>query len=125
MRPQDLIGHDVYDPDGRKIGRVGTVYLDGATREPGWVTVRTGLFGHRESFVPLAGAHPGAEGVQVEVALDVVKDAPQAEGALSAETATELYRYYGLPDAPPPIPLQRIPKPSDMPRKAPTSPATP
>lgn len=122
MRPQDLIGHDVYDPQGRKIGRVGTVYLDGSTHEPGWVTVKTGLFGPKESFVPLSGAHPGDQGLQVDVGLDKVKNAPQAAGTLSPAEAMALYRYYGLPEAPPPIPVQRTPKPSDIPpRRQPAS----
>jgi hypothetical protein len=124
MRPQDLIGHDVFDPEGQRIGQVGTVYLDSATHEPGWVTVRTGWFGQRESFVPLTGAHPADNGIQVDVRRDLVKGAPRAEGSpLSAAAAAELYRYYGLPEAPPPIPLQRTPKPSDMPARR--SPATP
>lgn len=115
MKPQDLIGHDVYDPEGQRIGRVGTVYVDRATHEPEWVTVRTGLFGHRETFVPLRGAHNEPGGLRVGVRFSVVKDAPQAP--LSADSAVELFRYYGLPDAPPPVPVQRGPKPSDMPRK--------
>ncbi|WP_436496283.1 DUF2382 domain-containing protein [Actinokineospora sp. HUAS TT18] len=99
MKPQDLIGHDVYDPDGEKIGRVETVYVGEESHEPEWVTVRTGLFGHRETFVPLAGAHTDADGVRVGVRKDVVKDAPHvdAEGKLSEQEGIDLRRYYGLP----------------------------
>ncbi|UVS76845.1 MULTISPECIES: PRC-barrel domain-containing protein [Actinokineospora] len=113
MKPQDLIGHDVYDPEGERIGRVGTVYVDGVTREPEWVTVRTGLFGHKETFVPLRGAQNDTEGLRVGVRLSVVKDAPQAP----LSDAVELFRYYGFPEAPAPVPIPRGPKPSDMPRK--------
>lgn len=115
MKPQDLIGHDVYDPEGERIGEVGTVYVGGATHEPEWVTVRTGLFGPKETFVPLRGAHAETGGLRVGVRLSMVRDAPQAP--LSDESAIELFRYYGMPDAPPPVPVQRGPKPSDMPRK--------
>lgn len=115
MTPQDLIGHDVYDPEGERIGRVGAVYVDGVTRQPQWVTVRTGLFGQRESFVPLRDARREPDGLRVGVRLAMVKDAPQLDGPLSGEAAVELFRYYGLPDAPPPV--RSGPKPSDMPRK--------
>lgn len=41
--------------DGAKIGGVGQVYADHDTGQPNWVTVKTGLFDTRESFVPLEG----------------------------------------------------------------------
>ncbi len=119
MRPQDLIGSDVFDPEGRRVGRVGAVLLDGDTREPAWVTVRTGLFGHRETYVPLAGAQVADEGIQVAVRKDVVKDAPKADGPLTTDAGAELTRFYGLPAAAVPVRFPRAPKPSDMPRRAP------
>ncbi|OZM70625.1 hypothetical protein CFN78_24825 [Amycolatopsis antarctica] len=99
IRPQDLIDSTVMDPEGSKIGKVGTVYVDDDTHQPEWVTVKTGLFGHKESFVPLSGADVDNDGVHVKVAKDQVSDAPQfdAEGHLSKEESAELYRYYGLP----------------------------
>ncbi|NED87350.1 PRC-barrel domain containing protein, partial [Streptomyces sp. SID11233] len=54
--PGELDGLDVYADDGEKIGGVDEVYLDDRTGRPEWVTVRTGLLGLREHFVPLAGA---------------------------------------------------------------------
>ncbi|MGA6165358.1 PRC and DUF2382 domain-containing protein [Amycolatopsis magusensis] len=99
MRPQDLIDSPVVDPAGSKIGKVGTVYLSDDTHQPEWVTVKTGLFGHRESFVPLNGADLANDGLHVQVDKDQVTDAPQidADGHLSPEDSGELYRYYGLP----------------------------
>ncbi|GAB2745224.1 PRC and DUF2382 domain-containing protein [Amycolatopsis magusensis] len=99
MRPQDLIDSPVVDPAGSKIGKVGTVYLSDDTHQPEWVTVKTGLFGHRESFVPLDGADLANDGLHVQVDKDQVTDAPQidADGHLSPEDSGELYRYYGLP----------------------------
>jgi sporulation protein YlmC with PRC-barrel domain len=47
-----VIGQDVYDEAGEKIGSASEVYLDDETGQPEWVTVRTGLFGTKESFVP-------------------------------------------------------------------------
>ena len=47
---------NVIEANGNKIGGVGQIYLDDQTDEPNWVTVKTGLFGTSESFVPLSGA---------------------------------------------------------------------
>src|SRR6478672_7510268 len=45
-----VIGHDVFDESGEKIGSASEVYLDDETGQPEWVTVKTGLFGTKESF---------------------------------------------------------------------------
>ena len=93
-----VIGHDVYDESGDKIGSASEVYLDDDTGQPEWVTVRTGLFGTKESFVPIRDADLTDDGVRVHVAKDQVKGAPKidAEGHLSPEEERELYRYYGM-----------------------------
>lgn len=99
---QELIGSEVYDPQGDKIGKVGSVYVNDETRKPEWVTVRTGLFGTKETFVPLSGAAATDQGVRVPVTKDKVKDAPQvgAEGGhMSEQEGRDLYRYYGLAPA--------------------------
>jgi|SRR5215204_405754 len=51
---------------GEKIGEIGLIYLDDITGEPEWVTVRTGLFGTAESFVPLRGARIAGNDIQVD-----------------------------------------------------------
>jgi uncharacterized protein (TIGR02271 family) len=114
MRPQDLIDSTVVDPEGSKIGKVGTVYLADDTRTPEWVTVKTGLFGHKESFVPLKGADIDDDGLHVSVAKDKVSDAPRFEtdGHLSQGDSAELYRHYGLP-------MPRSAPDKDMGRRAP------
>jgi uncharacterized protein (TIGR02271 family) len=99
MHPQQLMDTAVVDPEGHKIGKVGNVYLADATREPEWITVKTGLFGSKESFVPLSGANLDDDGVHVNVAKDQVSEAPRidADGHLSSSESAELYRHYGLP----------------------------
>ncbi|MYW94569.1 PRC and DUF2382 domain-containing protein [Amycolatopsis rubida] len=99
IQPQDLVDSTVMDNSGSKIGKVGTVYLADDTRRPEWVTVKTGLFGQKESFVPLSGAGMESDGLHVQVAKDQVSDAPRidAEGHLSEKESVELYKYYGLP----------------------------
>jgi uncharacterized protein (TIGR02271 family) len=95
-----VIGQDVYDQSGEKIGSAAEVYLDDATGQPEWVTVRTGLFGTRESFVPIRDADLTDDGVRVPVSKDRVKDAPKidADGHLSPQEEEELYRYYSQGD---------------------------
>ncbi|MDT8913782.1 PRC and DUF2382 domain-containing protein [Amycolatopsis sp. PS_44_ISF1] len=99
LQPQQLMDSEVVDPEGHKIGKVGNVYLADSTREPEWITVKTGLFGTKESFVPLSGASMDDKGVHVNVAKDLVSDAPRidADGHLSSSESAELYRHYGLP----------------------------
>src|SRR4029450_7586716 len=93
-----VIGEDVYDESGEKIGSAAEVYLDDETGQPEWVTVRTGLFGTKESFVPIRNADLTDDGVRVPVSKTQVKDAPKidTDGHLSAEEEQELYRYYGI-----------------------------
>ncbi|OXM68050.1 DUF2382 domain-containing protein [Amycolatopsis vastitatis] len=99
MQPQELIDSAVVDPAGNKLGKVGNVYLADATRRPEWITVKTGLFGTKESFVPLSGAHTDKDGIHVQVDKDSVSDAPRidADGHLSPEESEQLYHHYGLP----------------------------
>jgi uncharacterized protein (TIGR02271 family) len=93
-----VIGQDVYDEAGEKIGSASEVYLDDETGQPEWVTVRTGLFGTKESFVPIRNADLTDDGVRVPVTKARVKDAPKidTDGHLSPQEEQELYRYYGL-----------------------------
>jgi uncharacterized protein (TIGR02271 family) len=93
-----VIGRDVYDDSGNKIGSASEVYLDDQTGQPEWVTVKTGLFGTKESFVPIRDADLTDDGVRVHISKDKVKDAPKidTDGHLSPAEEEELYRYYGL-----------------------------
>ena len=93
-----VIGHDVYDETGTKIGSASEVYLDDQTGQPEWVTVKTGLFGTKESFVPIRDADLTDDGVRVHVSKDKVKDAPKidTDGHLSPQEEEQLYQYYGL-----------------------------
>src|SRR4051812_27560852 len=92
-----VIGQDVYDESGEKIGSAAEVYMDDETGQPEWVTVRTGLFGTKESFVPIRDADLTGDGLRVPVSKARVKDAPKvdADGHLSPQEEEELYRYYG------------------------------
>ena len=92
-----VIGSTAHGPDG-KLGTVGEVYLDDETGRPEWATVRTGMFGTKESFVPLADADLSGTDLRLPYDKDKVKHAPQidTDGHLSPTEEAELYRYYGI-----------------------------
>ncbi|ASR38554.1 hypothetical protein BAY61_30145 [Prauserella marina] len=105
IEPAKLVDSTVVDREGSKIGKVGSVYLSDETGSPEWVTVKTGLFGHKENFVPLQGASMDSEGLHVSVDKQRVTDAPRIDpdGHLSQQENSELYKYYNLP-----VPQQRM-----------------
>jgi len=91
-----LIGAKVIDRDGDKIGSVGQIYVDPSSGRPNWASVKTGLFGTSESFVPLDDATEEGDGLRVPYEKAVVKDAPRIEddAELSPAEEDELYSYY-------------------------------
>ncbi len=92
-----VIGSNAVGADG-KLGTVGEVYLDDETGRPEWATVRTGMFGTKESFVPLAEADLSGSDLRLPYDKDKIKHAPQidTDGHLSPDEEAELYRYYGI-----------------------------
>ena len=94
-----LAGATAYDQAGQKVGQVATVYQDQATGEPEWLTVKTGLFGMKETFVPLALARTRGQGeVELAAGKDTITSAPKIDpdGELSPAEEEQLYSYYGL-----------------------------
>jgi hypothetical protein len=103
----DWRGRTVVDRDGEKIGTLKEIYLDESDR-PAWASVATGLFGRRETLVPLTEVDASEDALQVPFAGDHVKDAPNVEPdvQLSSDDEDRLYRHYDLgaeePAPPPP-----------------------
>jgi uncharacterized protein (TIGR02271 family) len=97
---QTYRGATVIDSAGDKIGTVDDIYLDRATGEPEWASVKTGLFGMKSSFVPISHATGGDGELRVDVTKDQVKDAPHidADDQLSPEEEQRLYAHYGRDD---------------------------
>ncbi|OLT05092.1 hypothetical protein BJF77_16760 [Kocuria sp. CNJ-770] len=93
-----LLSATAYDSDGDKIGKVEQVFLDDNTEEVTFVTVNTGLFGTKESFVPVEGARQDGDRLVLPYAKGVVKDAPNvdADQHLSPAEEEEIYRYYKM-----------------------------
>src|SRR4051794_8439524 len=94
----DWSGRTLKDRDGDKIGEIDAIYVDDQTDKPEWALVKTGLFGGKPTFVPLAGASPEGEDVVAQVDAQQVKDAPKLnpDQELSEEQEAELFRHYGI-----------------------------
>jgi uncharacterized protein (TIGR02271 family) len=89
---------NVVSAEGQKIGSIGQIYVDDSTGEPSFVTVKTGLFGTAESFVPLQDATVTGGDIRVAYNKDEVKDAPRVDpdGRISPAEEQRLYAHYGL-----------------------------
>jgi uncharacterized protein (TIGR02271 family) len=96
LDPRQLMGTTAVDAEGTKIGSVEQVYLSDQTGEPEWVTVRTGMFGNKQSFAPLQGARLQSGELVLRVTKDLVKGAPNIDddGHLDEAENDRLYEYY-------------------------------
>ena len=95
---RELVGADLLDASGHKVGKIGQIYVNSTTGEPGWATVNTGILGVRETFVPLAQADRAGDAVRVPYEKSTIKDAPNILGhcPLDESQERELFVYYGL-----------------------------
>lgn len=91
------IGHQVVDQDGTKLGKVEDLYLDDTTGQPEWLAIKTGLFGNKHSFAPIAGAQRSGGDLQLAFTKDQVSEAPKVDpdGHLEPDEEADLYRHYG------------------------------
>ncbi|QFZ22546.1 DUF2382 domain-containing protein [Saccharothrix syringae] len=90
---------EVIDERGERIGPVKQVWLDDRDGRPVWASVHTGLFGLKETFVPIQDADMGNGTITVHVDKQKVKDAPKIDvddQHMSQEQQDELYAYYDL-----------------------------
>ncbi|MDK7741499.1 PRC and DUF2382 domain-containing protein [Helcobacillus massiliensis] len=94
----ELQSAEVVDSTGDKLGKVGQLYLTDGSQEPSWVTVNLGLFGSKETFIPLADAKFDNGVITVPYEKSFIKDAPNVEddGKIDHKEEEELYRYYGV-----------------------------
>ncbi|MFF9277586.1 PRC and DUF2382 domain-containing protein [Streptomyces griseosporeus] len=95
-----VLDHPVLDEGGKKIGEAKHVFLDDVTGAPEWVSVKTGMFGTSETFVPIREARVVDGHTEVPYSKSKVKDAPHVDvdggGHLSEEEEHRLYDYYGM-----------------------------
>jgi len=96
---RDWRGEKVIDPEGDKIGELEAVYVDTATDEPAFVTVRVGFIGrHRLAFVPLVGATVKPDALRVRYDKKLVGAAPSIDldGELTAADEPGVFAHYNL-----------------------------
>ncbi|MBD0283330.1 MAG: DUF2382 domain-containing protein [Thermoleophilaceae bacterium] len=91
-------GRELVDKDGERVGVVAALYGHGESQIPAWAAVRTGLFGMRETFVPITSAQPSGDRVRVPFAKEQITDAPRIDpdGELTLEQEAALYSHYGI-----------------------------
>jgi uncharacterized protein (TIGR02271 family) len=91
------VGHHVIDIDGEKVGKIEALYRDDASGEPEWLAIKTGMFGSKHSFAPIAGASNAGDDLRLAFTKSQVLDAPKVDpdGHLEPAEEAELYRHYG------------------------------
>lgn len=95
---QPLLGVDLIDAEGTKVGKIEDIYLDTETQEPEWALVHTGLLGRKLHYVPLRGASVSGDSLQTAYTESQIKGAPGIEPdvELSPQEEAELYQHYGV-----------------------------
>lgn len=99
---KELFDATAFDNEGEKLGSVKEIFVDDNTGDPTFVEVSHGLFGMSSSLVPLRGASFDAGELKLAFVKDRIKDAPDLDSDrnLTSEQQEELYRHYGVADAP-------------------------
>ncbi|MWA05873.1 PRC-barrel domain containing protein [Actinomadura sp. LD22] len=93
-------GEDVVDASGSRIGELEAVYVDTATDQPSFATVKVGFpTRQRLVFAPLDGAVAGPGHVRLAHDKKRVKGAPSigTDGELPASEEQAVFEYYDLP----------------------------
>jgi hypothetical protein len=96
---RDWRERDVVDADGDKIGELEAIYVDTASDQPAFGSVKVGMVGRRRlTFVPLDRATVGPSYLRVAYPKKLVRDAPSigTDGELAAADEKPLFEHYGL-----------------------------
>jgi PRC-barrel domain len=91
-------GESVLGPQGDKYGKLEEVYYDTESDLPAFAAVKSGTFGKKLTFVPLAGATVGRSFVRVAAAKEAFKKAPSFEPEVDLTVADEesIYGHHGI-----------------------------
>ncbi|HEV8649295.1 MAG TPA: PRC-barrel domain-containing protein [Actinomycetes bacterium] len=86
------------DSAGLTVGPISEFYLDRETGQPTWALVGTGLFGAKQTFVPLTQATQQGSEIVVPYPKALIREAPRIEvhGQLSPDEEATLFGHYGL-----------------------------
>lgn len=93
-----LAGAELSNDLGEKLGTIVGLFIDDSSSTPTWVAVRSGLFGHHQSLVPLAQSRWEEGLLLVPYTRDDLTAAPHSEPdvALDAEQERELFEHYNV-----------------------------
>jgi PRC-barrel domain len=96
--PAELIGAHVVGAQGEDVGPIEQVFQEDRTGMAAWIRVRTGIFGNKNRFIPLACVQRSKRGVKVPFSKQQIKDGPVfgTDRHLSADQVAQLAYYYGL-----------------------------
>src|SRR4030095_1331424 len=100
----DWHGKMLVDRDGERIGKLQDVYVDVENDEPQFATLKGGFIGRPPTVVPLGGGKVGPDELQLTVAKEQIKAAPNIEQhgeELSQADESALYHHYELNYTPP------------------------
>jgi hypothetical protein len=92
----DLVGRDVVDPHGHKVGTIDALFAHG---EDSWARVKLGVLGTDSSLIPLRDAQQEGGDVRIVYEREHVKAAPEVDlesEVLSDDDADSLHGHYGL-----------------------------
>lgn len=95
----ELIGREVVDPHGYKVGKIEALFLHGEDDVPKWALVKIGMLHMDSALIPLYDAQEDGDDVRIVYEREHVKAAPEIEpegDRLSDEEANTLHSHYGL-----------------------------
>ncbi|MDP9094448.1 MAG: PRC-barrel domain-containing protein [Actinomycetota bacterium] len=93
-----LDGAELSNDLGEKLGTIVGLFIDDSSSTPTWVAVRSGLFGHHHSLVPLAQSRWEQGRLLVPYTRDDLAAAPHGDPdvALDATQEKELFEHYNV-----------------------------
>jgi hypothetical protein len=92
-----MLGEPVVDYESRRVGTVRGVAQQESTMEPGWLVVKTSLFG-RERLIPIESVEDVGDAVRVPFSRAAVLSAPVPATLFTVDSAEQasLARHYEL-----------------------------
>jgi sporulation protein YlmC with PRC-barrel domain len=95
----DLLGQQVVDPHGVKIGKIEALFIHDQDERASWARVKTGLLGRGSAFLPLHDAQDDGGQIRIPYEKEWVDAAPEIEpedAELSDDDADALHGHYGM-----------------------------
>lgn len=99
-KPYNIYDYEVLDRNGRRLGPITGYWVDEATGQPEFASVRTGWLVGKQHIIPIRDAHfdYGSKMLRVPYDERVIKDAPgfDADHTLNPQEEDRVYAHYRL-----------------------------